>query len=233
MARKMSTNQIEYNKQIARIQRHIKNLEKQGYIFDENIIGSKPKRITQNKIKELKRITPTYLKSHAVLDTELDVQQFVKQNVKPKGKKVAKEIKGNVKVDKYTAPQEIEPPVTTTSPDAYDIFDRITDIIEAIPNVIGCRNYATNTWEFYPWQQHYNLMGVFIKSMQEADKNGTTAELAQYYEANEVQLSNALNPGFMPSDLTGVEHHFDEAIKILNVGEVLTMKETVDLGMVE
>lgn len=232
MAQK-TPNQIEYEKQIARITKRIETLEGQGYIVPKDIIPPKGKKISKPYLKTLKNITPKYIKSKSIIDTQLEAQQFVKQNVKPKGKKVAKEIKGNVKADKYTPPQEIEPPVTTTSPDAYDVFDRITDLIEAVPSIISCRDYGSNKWIDYSWQSQYNLMGVFIKSMQEAERQGTKAELAEYYESKETELSNALTIDFMPSDLMGVQQHFIEAIKILNVGEVLSMEDRKDLRMIE
>lgn len=60
----MTKNQLEYKKQINRIKRAIKRIEKKGFIFSgdiEEITGTTPKRITQKKLNEIKSIKPRNL----------------------------------------------------------------------------------------------------------------------------------------------------------------------------
>lgn len=70
---KLTANQIAYNKQISRIRRAYKTLEKQGYRFDKSVESflpdKRPSRITQAAIERLKEITPKRLrKSTTALD---------------------------------------------------------------------------------------------------------------------------------------------------------------------
>ena len=66
--RKKTPNQKEYAKQIKRIKQTISRAEKRGYIFEDNIIPKKPKRITKQAIKKLRDIKPNdlYKKARAV-----------------------------------------------------------------------------------------------------------------------------------------------------------------------
>ena len=54
--RKLTKNQIEYNKQVRRIKNFIKRAEKRGYEFNEDILPKTPKRITKQAIKRLEGI---------------------------------------------------------------------------------------------------------------------------------------------------------------------------------
>lgn len=57
-----------YRKERKRIQQFIRRAKKRGYVFEENVLPDKPKKITQASVNRLKKITPTvlYQKSTAV-----------------------------------------------------------------------------------------------------------------------------------------------------------------------
>ena len=68
--RKLTKNQIEYNKQVRRIKNFIKRAEKRGYEFNEDILPKTPKRITKQAIKRLENLKPKELYAKAeFLDT--------------------------------------------------------------------------------------------------------------------------------------------------------------------
>ena len=68
--RKLTKNQIEYNKQVRRIKNFIKRAEKRGYEFNEDILPKTPKRITKQAIKRLENLKPKQLYEKAeFLDT--------------------------------------------------------------------------------------------------------------------------------------------------------------------
>ena len=58
----------EYNKELYRIKRFIRNAEKRGYVFEANLIPPKPKTITSGSIRRLSRIRPAqlYNKAYAI-----------------------------------------------------------------------------------------------------------------------------------------------------------------------
>lgn len=84
----------EYNKQLKRIKQFIRRATKRGYIFEENIIPKKPKKITQASVNRLKNITPAklYQKSKAFSPFENKVvkgTEVRKQERKASAKKAA------------------------------------------------------------------------------------------------------------------------------------------------
>lgn len=58
----------EYNKERNRIKRFIRNAEKRGYVFEPNLIPTKPKTITSGSIRRLSKIRPAelYKKAYAI-----------------------------------------------------------------------------------------------------------------------------------------------------------------------
>lgn len=58
----------DYNKERNRIKRFIRNAEKRGYVFEPNLIPSKPKTITAGSIRRLSKIRPAqlYNKAYAI-----------------------------------------------------------------------------------------------------------------------------------------------------------------------
>lgn len=68
--RKLTKNQIEYNKQVRRIKNFIKRAEKRGYEFSDDILPKTPKRVTKQAIKRLENLKPKQLYAKAeFLDT--------------------------------------------------------------------------------------------------------------------------------------------------------------------
>lgn len=63
MAKKKQLTEVqkEYNKQLRRIKQFVRRAEKRGYVFSENIIPNKPKRVTKASVKKLQKITPKEL----------------------------------------------------------------------------------------------------------------------------------------------------------------------------
>lgn len=70
-----------YSKQVKRIKQFIRRAEKRGYIFSENVIPPKPKRITSASVRRLQRITPEKLYKNAAYVSELTLGEIVRANV--------------------------------------------------------------------------------------------------------------------------------------------------------
>ena len=58
ISRGQTPNQKAYNKEVRRLTNAIKRGEKQGLIFPEDMIPEMPKRVTQKRVQELKKIKP-------------------------------------------------------------------------------------------------------------------------------------------------------------------------------
>lgn len=66
MAKKKQTpNQQQWKKELRRLKRFIRNAEKRGFKFDENVIPETPKRITQKRLNEIKQLKPNKLYEEA------------------------------------------------------------------------------------------------------------------------------------------------------------------------
>lgn len=63
--KKQSQTQQEYNKQRRRIQQFINRAEKRGYLFPDNIIPDRPKRVTKASVNRLAKLTPDKLYAKA------------------------------------------------------------------------------------------------------------------------------------------------------------------------
>lgn len=59
---KRTPSKNEYDKQRKRLKQAIRRAEKQGYIFSEDILPKKPKRITKASVRRLAKITPELIR---------------------------------------------------------------------------------------------------------------------------------------------------------------------------
>lgn len=59
--KKISKTTQAYNKELARIRRFISRAEKRGFIFPENVVPNRPKRITSQSVSRLQKLTPDTL----------------------------------------------------------------------------------------------------------------------------------------------------------------------------
>lgn len=76
---KLTTNQMEFKKELKRIKRFIHNARKRGYEFDDNVLPKQPKRITRKKLEEIKNIKPSNLYDKAVYYDEITHETFTGQ----------------------------------------------------------------------------------------------------------------------------------------------------------
>lgn len=78
-SQKLTTNQMEFKKELKRIKRFIHNARKRGYEFGDNVLPKQPKRITRKKIEEIKNIKPSNLYDKAVYYDEVTHETFTGQ----------------------------------------------------------------------------------------------------------------------------------------------------------
>lgn len=78
-SQKLTTNQMEFKKELKRIKRFIHNARKRGYEFDDNVLPKQPKRITRKKLEEIKNIKPSNLYDKAVYYDEITHETFTGQ----------------------------------------------------------------------------------------------------------------------------------------------------------
>ena len=59
--KKLSEAERSYNAQVRRITQFVRRAEKRGYVFNQNVVPQKPKKITKASVRRLEKITPTKL----------------------------------------------------------------------------------------------------------------------------------------------------------------------------
>lgn len=69
--RTLSPTERAYSAQVKRIKNFIRRAGKRGYIFNENTLPTKPKRITQASVRKLQRLTPKQLYKKAQYSGQL------------------------------------------------------------------------------------------------------------------------------------------------------------------
>lgn len=97
MAKKHKQTEAEklYSKQLKRIKQFIRRAEKRGFVFEEDIIPQKPKKVTKASVRKLEKITPEklYKKSLYVEESTGEIkkgQKRRKEEREQSAKKAAK-----------------------------------------------------------------------------------------------------------------------------------------------
>ena len=75
--KKKSPAEREYDKQVKRIKQFVSRAEKRGFIFPDNVIPNKPKRITKASVRKLSKITPKELYKKAEYGGEASEGEIV------------------------------------------------------------------------------------------------------------------------------------------------------------
>lgn len=75
--KKKSPAEREYDKQVKRIKQFVRRAEKRGFIFPDNVIPDKPKRITKASVRKLSKITPKELYKKAEYGGEASEGEIV------------------------------------------------------------------------------------------------------------------------------------------------------------
>lgn len=123
--KKLTKMQQEYNKQVKRLKSAMRKAEKRGYIFEDNVIPDKPKRVTKQFITELKRIKPEHLYKYAQ-KVDFETGELIEgKKARKLEKELAKQIKKQQRkqqtVDRYTSLSSYEDYDTSQFPDFSEI----------------------------------------------------------------------------------------------------------------
>jgi hypothetical protein len=129
--KKLTQLQLEYKKELNRLNRTIKNAEKRGYIFQDNAIPKEPKRITKQSIAKIKKIKPAdlYKKSKKV---DFDTGELISgvKGRKLEKQKASEKAKETRKRNKQTPILDIDyEPVSKPEPIIDDDFPSFSDIV--------------------------------------------------------------------------------------------------------
>lgn len=126
MAKKLTANQIAYNKEVKRIKAAINRNAKQGYFLPEELTFERPDRITKKNIEALKQITPKRLRK-ASTHYDINTGELITRH----NEEMLSEIKQNIPKKKPPKePPKKEPPKIT-------VIDRVRAALYDLANESG------------------------------------------------------------------------------------------------
>lgn len=226
----MTENQKQYRKQINRINRAIKRLEKEGFIIPSDVIPTQPKRISKKRISNLKAITPQAirLKSQVVdIETGEIVQPKTAQHreaihkiklAKKQARNVSRETSIPIPKTQAKLPQSYIPTLTIT--------DRIIEYISFIPD---WRGFGSPSRGFHQ-SDFSDRKNELISILKDRIANTSDADLEQYFQSNEDKIMENIKVINFDSDEDIVEASWI-ALAIIIKGTPLTHEEAENISL--
>ena len=201
--KKQTPLQLEYKKQVKRLKQAISRLEKRGYIFHEDIIPEKPKRITRKTVERLKKIKTIDLYEKA---EKLDIETGeLIPGTEARKRERSEAAKKSAKTRKNKANKPVE------NPDTYYPTFSIIDVIRE--RIIELTRKAKPD---IPIEQRKNaLLSIFDDTVTSYSDNIAVYEL--YLKNNEPEIAELLDVITYDSDVENVSSTFVRLGRLLNV----------------
>ena len=131
MAKKRKQTETEklYSKQLKRIKQFIRRAEKRGFIFKEDIIPKKPKKVTKASVKKLEKLTPEklYKKSLYVEESTGEIEEAQKRRKEESARKAAKTKKERQKQRRSWSFKDAEKHREQLPSEGKEVFKNIID----------------------------------------------------------------------------------------------------------
>lgn len=185
--RKNTTNPYEkaYNKELRRIQRFLKGANKRGYIWFDNPVPNRPKKITQASVNRLKKLTPDvlYQKGEYIDESTGELLsgrtgrkiERKRATEKAKATREAKKNKGKQKPKKQTKQEQPKPtPEVQTDPTPVAPPELPDEVYDTEPE-------APQGEVYYPDFTHV-VLSNFLATLKQFPNAEGVAILAQWYD---------------------------------------------------
>lgn len=126
MAKKLTKNQIEFKKQVARIKRGIRTYEKRGIHFNNVPDLDMPKRVTKKKLQELKSLKPKKVAEKYGVSLDFETGEFISAKeffkIEKEQRKRAKQLSKQDLINQYTNLDDYQDFDVSDYPDFSDII---------------------------------------------------------------------------------------------------------------
>ena len=176
-----------YKKELSRVKKLTKSMEKRGYILPENVIPQVPKKITEASVRKLKTITPEKLYEKSEFISE-ETGEIFSGKVARGFERILSAQKGNITkgfIPDYVSIledfgyEEVEEDIPWERDRTHDldVIERVRKRLEAIPSIVITR------WEIIDMRDEWQeMMEVFESRI--ASYNGEyTDELINYLDS--------------------------------------------------
>lgn len=224
----MTENQKQYRKQINRIKRAIKRLEKEGFIIPSDIIPLAPERISKKRISTLKSITPQAIRIKSqVIDIETGE---VAQPSTVEHREALHKIKLAKKQARNVARKTSIPKTQAKLPQSYIPTLTITDrIIEYISSIPSWRGFGSSSRGFHQ-SDFSGRKNELISILNDRIANTSDVDLEQYFQSNEDKIMEKIEVIKYDSDENTVEASWI-ALAVIIKGTSLTHEEAEDISL--
>ena len=216
--KKQTENQKAYQKERRRLLQTVRRLEKQGYIFPEDIVPELPKRVTKKQLENIQKTKPKqlYKKAEFVYQETGEVvpAEQRKQEVKQEAIIKAKETrKRKNKISTHSTPKYY-PTISIID----TIRDRISELTREAKPPIPIENRKNE------------LLAIFEDNVTTYGDN--IIEYEHYLESHESEIAELLNVISYDSNAEQISATFVALGRILNM-QALSMSQAENLSMMD
>ena len=238
MAKKLTTNQILFDKQVNRLTRLINRKKGEGFIIDESLFLPKerPKRVTKQAIQRLKDITPDVIYKQSEYITEdgeiisAEERMFqVRSDASKRGwqtrrnrEKLARQFK---ELPKAQIPED------KTAPHYVGLWDKLEDRINELRTEIYWGGRGRGHLDLSPTKDL--LIRTWQETRDKFEKEDRLAQLDDYLRANEIKVGNLLDVVGENSDGSKVQTAIPDIVEFLKVGQPMTAKEMEEVEFIQ
>lgn len=226
----------DYNRERDRLRKQLARMAKRGYVFTQEMLPARPKRITAASVRRLQRITTEYLYKKALYvdpttgeampglqGRKLEAQRRAQRSAETKRQRAAAQ--RPIPEEAEEPRQGYQEPIGT-----YDVLEEITNALQTLPRRNFFYGYAVDTSGdraavLYLWDQMLNPTlpeGVTLESYRR--------DLAAKMESRSAEIKEMINALIYDSQSPMYYFHLRRLIELLTPGITLDIQTLRDIG---
>ena len=238
MAKKLTTNQILFDKQINRISRLINRKKGEGFIIDESLFLPKerPKRVTKQAIQRLKDITPDVIYKQSKYQTKsgntISAEERMFQVRSEASKKGWKTRRNREKLAKqFKRPPKAQIPEDKIAPNYVGLWDELEDRINELRTELYWGGRGRGHIDLSPTKDL--LIRTWQDTRDKFEKENMLTQLDDYLMANEIKIEQLFRTIDENSDGGKVQTAIPDIVQFLKVGKPMTAEEMEEVEFIQ
>lgn len=230
--RKQTEAEKQYSKQLKRIKQFIRRAEKRGFLFEENVIPQKPKKVTKASVRKLEKLTPEKLYKKALYLEEAtgeieEAQKRRKEERKQSAKKAAKTRKERQKARRDWTIEDAKKHIDDLPKEGKVVF---TNVIEDFVNRLQTDTSWTKFKKRHPLasQESEKSKGILLVLIRQQISLVGEEEIGNRLQVNADKLTELLNIVLWDSKAEAIQTA-TRVIAETIIGNSLTPSQLIDL----
>lgn len=229
MAKPKLTLQQQYDNEIKRIEKLIKNAESIGFEWVQTPIPPKPKRVTEASVQKLKKITPQNIYKTAVYNDPISQTQFtgeqgqtIVEYRKQLNKSNADRIKEAKK--KQPRPKQITNKAKKSKPARKEITisNNLSKILDSVVHILSEYDTENDRLYYRKIEAINTILGRI--NVAQSDTN-TLRAIDNYIQTHNVNLESFAWGIIRASMQEQIDGNLNEIMNVLNVGHPISLSE--------